>query len=93
MNREEKKGIGMRKRLPEKRKENLFDYMWHVGLCGVGGGGHVVVGGGEYPVTHTLFHFHIHCSTSTLICFNLHCFLLAFVLWDEGLKTELSDCE
>jgi len=27
MNREEKKGIGMRKRLPEKRKENLFDYM------------------------------------------------------------------
>jgi len=26
MNREEKKGIGMRKRLPEKRKENLFDY-------------------------------------------------------------------
>jgi hypothetical protein len=27
MNREEKKGIGMRKRLPEKRKENLGDYM------------------------------------------------------------------
>ena len=49
----------------------------------VGWGGGVmwwVVGGGEYPVTHTLFHFHIHCSTSTLICFNLHCFWLAYVL-------------
>ena len=51
--------------------------VWGGGGGSCGGRGRTP--GGEYPVTHTLFHFHIHCSTSTLICFNLHCFLFAFV--------------